>query len=574
MATDPTISLHAADGMQQNGAFGQLGGTLETINKLNQVKLFQQSFAAKQKAGAILATAPDLQTGLDNLAKDPDVNAFAPELVDAARARLNAQAQYEGTQQDQREKGLQGVTRGIVAAGANATQRKAVIDAYMSTLSPGQQKIMQGPVSALESSLTEGLPADPEQARKEVLKRAAALGTSVGMTVPQLEPAYGQGGTLDTGPSIIPTVRNAATNELGVTGAPIAKGVPPQVTEPGKPTIGGAGGGVGPNPMTGGSMGAPVAPPANARALGVAPDPRAAAITRANGGGGGASGNLPAPDDSGIVAATAPGGETVPVAGDGKPLWSSPDDIKSPLKFQLGTGGKPIMNDTENAQSLHSLDDYNGAGKDRFTAAQNSMANFATLSSDLDNLAHTGGFLTPGALGTLREKIASGLNTTMQIVSKKGNVPFDAGAIASAESAMKETGRLGPQVLGQLTGQNHQAAQTMESLTATVPGINNTYMGGKLVLDGLQALARRTIDERNFQARWLANPENHGNLTGADVAFNRLHPAEQYAQGVLDKYGLSSKGFKTPEDVGNAVHMGYLTPTQAKSILQSQFGMK
>ena len=396
MATDPTISLHAGDGVQQQGgAFGQLGGILDTVGKMNQVKLFQQSFAARQKAGAILASAPDLQTGLDNLAKDPDVNAFAPELVNDARSRLNAQAAYEGTQQDQRQKGLEGGLKAIVAAGPDPVLRKAAVDGYMNTLSPGQRKIMQAPMDNLVTSLTQGLPDDPVAAKDEISKRAAALGTAVGMTQAPL--TYGEPGIVSTGGSQNPIKTDLATGQVTATGAPVAMTQPPTITDAGKVPIGGVGASGFPssNPLgaTNASAGAGGGRGGGSAALGVT-TPQAAAIARANSSISKSNGgDLPAPDGGDAAAPTAPLSYT------GKPLWDSDSDFTLRGQHGVGTGGVAVKGPLQMQQAADTLHEYNTDGLARFKSAQTSLAGLETINSDLDNLNKIGGFSAPGAAG-------------------------------------------------------------------------------------------------------------------------------------------------------------------------------
>lgn len=599
--SDPNISLAAGTGAAAPGAgFSQLGGMVGTLNAINQNRQFQQAFAAKQKAGAILAAAPDLETGMTNLYKDPQVAAFAPEITSNIRQGMLAQTQQQGEVQKQAESGMSGVLRGIVASAGDPKAMTANVTTAFGTMSPQAQKIAQPYIANLVTSLTDGLDRNSDGSlttagTAQLKQRSAALATSVGISPTELQPAYGAPTTIDSGGQVNPGMTSLSSGAITPSGAPIGKTLAPAVTGSGQAVVGG-GSGVNaipgaPNALgVGGAAGGGGAlPQPTGNALGVTPAMQAV-VDNANAPAGGkaATAGAAAPVAPALPPATSAlvpqhaGAATptpqalqlaqtqgIPVAGDGKPLYTSPADLQSPLKFTTGTGGIPIMSDADKTLASAAAADYTGPGADRFKAAQGAMANFQTLNNDLDTLARGGGFLSPGSGGTVRAKIGTFLNTTAQMLGKE--LPIDPALGAAAESAMKETGRLGPQVLSQLTGQNHQAAQTIDEMTSTVPSINNTYMGGKLVLAGLQALAQRTIDERQFQAQWLQQPGNHGNLIGADVAFNAAHPAQDYAQGVLDKFGMNSNGFKTDTDVINAVHNGYLTPFQGGTIMHQQF---
>jgi hypothetical protein len=61
---------------------------------------------------------------------------------------------------------------------------------------------------------------------------------------------------------------------------------------------------------------------------------------------------------------------------------------------------------------------------------------------------------------------------------------------------------------------------------------------------------------RNFQNEWQTR--NQGNLAGSAEAFNRLHPAQDYAKTVLAEMGLTAKGFASPEAKARAQALGYL----------------
>jgi hypothetical protein len=134
---------------------------------------------------------------------------------------------------------------------------------------------------------------------------------------------------------------------------------------------------------------------------------------------------------------------------------------------------------------------------------------------------------------------------------------------------VKDTKRMGLMVVNQFLGGQREAASVIQGVTQSVPGIENTYMGAKLVAGSLQSVMQRVIDERNFQNQWQA--KNQGDLNGSAEAFNTEHPPQDYAKSVLKPFGLTENGFKSKADIANAVKEGYLTKSQAYDIAKQQF---
>jgi hypothetical protein len=128
---------------------------------------------------------------------------------------------------------------------------------------------------------------------------------------------------------------------------------------------------------------------------------------------------------------------------------------------------------------------------------------------------------------------------------------------------------MGLNVVTTLLGNQREAAETIINTTKSVPGIDNTYLGAKLVASAIKSALQRTIDMRNFENAW--QQKNQGNLNGAIEAFNQKYPADTYAEKVLGNFGLTPKGFASPEAVGEAYKSGLVTKDQMFSILKKQF---
>jgi hypothetical protein len=163
--------------------------------------------------------------------------------------------------------------------------------------------------------------------------------------------------------------------------------------------------------------------------------------------------------------------------------------------------------------------------------------------------------------------VAKAINTFANMTGMK--LPFDPETISGGEALFKETQRLGAQVTQNLAPGGHNAASTISNLTKAVPGIDNTYLGAKLLITGYKQLLQRDVDYHDFQTQWLADHNN--TLVGSDVAFNKAHPPQEYANVAYDQMGMTDKGFKSPQNIVNAVKQGWLSPQEAINIRKQQF---
>ncbi len=260
-------------------------------------------------------------------------------------------------------------------------------------------------------------------------------------------------------------------------------------------------------------------------------------------------------------------------AGDGKPLIPPGLPMVSP-SVGKGVGGLNLLSASQLDEAKTLQDDYAGPERKAFENANTTMGLLTEMDRDFDTMAKGGGFLVPGSGAKFRSSLAKFANTVGQMVNKDGAPLFDPSKVASIENLTKDTRRMGLTVLTTMLGNQREAAQTISNITQAVPDIENTYLGGKLLISSIKAATQRAIDQRNFENAWQADPRNQGNLTGAIEAFNKAHPAQDYAAKVMDSFGLDATGFKSPQSVIQAVQQGYLTRTQASKILHDQFGKK
>ncbi len=511
-----------------------MGRFSEIQNRLNTNRLFQQTFQARQQAGQILAASPDLETGLAALYKDPTVAPFAGEIVASARQGMLAQQQLQGEQQTQASSGLQAVLKGMTGAVSDPSMLRSLIDSHMATLSPYARSRVAPAVDSITQALTSGLEGlSPEQAMAVYRQRQAALATSTSMSPDSFAIAAGKPTIIERGNVKDPGLISSTTGGFTQGSNPLTVGAPPQyVSAPGDTHI---------------------------------------PVPAISGGGSGGGGNSLMPPQAASASSPSPAGAGARVsalepAGDGKPLVPADISLVAPTTGKAA-GGLNLLSKPQLDQAAKLSEVWGGEGLKSFNNASQSLASLKYMDNAFDTMVKGGGFLVPGAAAGFRADFAKTVNTMYQMIGKEP--PFPPEKVASIEEMTKETKRMGLNVINQMLGGQREAAQIITGVTQSVPGIENTYLGGKLVSAGLQAAAQRVIDQRNFENLW--QQRNQGNLTGAAEAFNTAHPAKDYATGVLDKMGMTEKGFTTPDGIVGAVKSGYLSKDQGTVMLRSQF---
>lgn len=549
---NPSLALDVTPPATTN-PLGLAQSAAGTISALTQAKQFQSEFAAKQRAGQIIAASPDYDTAASALQRDPLVSAFAPEAVGQMRAAANSELTYQGEGQRQ---GLEGVgvlgkqlPAGILDRGAIPA---LVSTAIANAKSPAAKASLGTFLDAFHTSMTEGLPSDPAATQAEQSKRLVAFGSAFGATPDQFAAVMPRPGTVatNTGTQVGTFAPAALGNAFAPAGGSptsfVPAGLGPQVAGAGQAVVGGGntlGGGGGAAASNGGAAPNPLGVPA---------------IQRPPGGQGGATGVSPpsaqaAPDGTPII----PPNYTPP----------APPHIGAPGS---GTGGSNVLSPQQSAIAATAAQQYADSTKP-YNNAVSSLGTLSYMDNEISSLAKQGGWLTPGSGGEARENIAKAVNTVWNVFGGSGSPPIDPSGVADAEAIYKGTRTMGAQLLSNLTGQSHQAAQTIESLTAAVPGLDNTPLGAKLLINTYSAIAQRTVAERQFDNWYMQQPNQQGNLINAETEFNRLHPPEATANKVLGDLGMSANGFSDPSVVANYVRQGYLSRDQGAKILQQHF---
>lgn len=556
---------------QQTDPFETMSRIVGIQNALNQNRLFQQTFMARQKAGQIIASAPDLETGLTGIAQDPDTAAFAGQIGGEFRQMLLALTQQQGAVQEQSNNAITAFMKRIPALGANPTDEgwQQLEDSVLATTAPYAKAGVATALSTLKKSLLSDLPADPAARRDALTRRYLGIMAAGGAGADTFNQIYGTTGKENLGPAIQPTLTAPAALGGGERPVGPAFGVGPAPTYgqgPGSTPLqlgGPPPGTLGPQTVTPAAGPSSAAPGFNALG-GAMPGPAAAPAVNA----------APAPAAGAAAAPTA-----VPQrqAGDGKPLFPPGEKLVAPTVGR-GMAGLPLMTAPQVEQANKLQQEFNGDDAKEYKNAVASMSSLDYIDQANRAMTKQGGTLAPGAFADARVSFAKGINTLAGIagiwdpakpISKDNKPPFDPATVASAEDFQKTSRQLAYTMLNQLFGGQREAVQTIAGAMQAIPSIENTPLGSQLVSTGIRAAAQRVIDRRQFQLEW--SNRNNGILSGAAEAFDRLHPAEDYAQRVLEKFGLNETGFASPDAVKNAYTQGWLDKDQAAKILADQF---
>lgn len=581
MAVDPNISL----GVQTPSIASSLAPMLQMQGMMQQQQLFRNQMAARQKLGQILSAAPDINTGMAQAQQDPDIAAYGGEAMNLMRQQMQTNMQIGKDQQTSNLELIKQVYDGVAASASDPVNLATRLRATLSAASPAAREAVAPVVQNLYDSQFAGLPSKvsdwTQQNWVDYQRRSMAYAASAGHTPEQMAMLTGKIGMQPAGDRIVPYIQYgpgapAALQGTYAGGAPIGMGLAPTTSTTDQVVIGGSGSRL---PALGGRLppgatGLPtpsgaLAPPAAAPTL-QAPVARGAAPSV----GAASPGAAPAPA-AGLNPKLGPSAPTVYtgpagtsgirpyVTVDGKPLWDASTPMVAPASSAVAVGGARALTSQQKEDNSKALDKWNAEGAKAADGAQATLGSLEYLDSGLDHLHAAGGAIEPGPGGEIRLGMAKAWNTIGTALGiPPENLSFNPRDIASGDDVMKETGRLGAQVTNFMFGQQKEAAQTIIGMTKTVPGLENSWLGGKLVTDSLRALANRAIDERNFVTEYKSR--NGGTILNAEDIFNAQHPAVGYTDAVLNKYGLGAGGWRSIADIANNRQNGWLNQKQAQ----------
>jgi len=557
MPLDPSISTQlqfpsygtggAAGGLGMVGQFAQIQ------NQLNTAKLFQQTFGARQLMGQIFSSAPDTETAFQQIMQSPAAP-FATETLNSYRQMENTLIDMQGKMQGQSQSALQSLLKSFPAAIADPSVLPGLVQANLATLPPGAKVAPQvrQAYGDVITALTNGLPADKDLAAAQFRNRLYGLSLAGGVSPDVLAGVVGKPFHEVAGGQLVGGLERPAIAGGGITvNSTMGLTAPPGFGPPGEVPRGGAYG-TGIPPTTNAPSGLGMPPPADGTSIGPM------SITPS----GGAS---PA-----TAPATSPGTGiwTDKDAGDGKPLFPADKSQLVSPHLGIGTGGGRILSKQQQETEAELSKEFNTSGQKAYNNAQISLGSLNEMNSDLDNvLRDGGGFLTPGAAAQARKSIATGINTAFQVFG--GEPPFDPSKVSGLEDMVKLTKRMGISTLTQMLGNQREAALTIQSITQAVPSIENSPLGIRFISSMLQAQAQREVALHEWQRDWSSN--NQGQLSRSEEMFNKFHPVNEYIDKALGDFGMSTKGFVSPEAVINAWHQGYMTKDQAANQIRTQW---
>jgi hypothetical protein len=203
-----------------------------------------------------------------------------------------------------------------------------------------------------------------------------------------------------------------------------------------------------------------------------------------------------------------------------------------------------------------------------YNAAVGSQQNLTQLQSYIDTLnAHQGdaNFLASGAGAEMRTEGAKMLNTAWSMAGgDPKDAPFDVNKVSAAEASYKTANLLGMQLINSQFGASREAASVIQTGLKSVPSMENTPQGAKLLLNGAKEVSNNTMDRYTFK-EWWARPDgpHPGDLRGADVAFNQAFPPQLYAKrAISQEQPIDISGLKAPPNLlpGTVIRYGNQPP--------------
>lgn len=518
----------------------------EIQNKLNQAKLFKEEFAAKQRFGEIMASAPDLDTAIVEAYKDPSVSGFALPLIQQATGTRNVIIDNMGKLAGQRKDAFGQFLSNVVNLAQDPSDGNwaAAKGTSLELATPESRSSLRTNMDHFQKAMNFGLSDDPETRQNQIVQRftgwatAAGIGDKMGLILGA--PAeVDMGGRTEFG---LRAPVQGGPEWLGgqapgsfLPGNALMKNRAPGVYEPGGVEMG-------PGPIGGPGSGG-----VSGNQLGAGPGPGMA------GGPAGGPGPAAIPDP----------GPSALRAGDGTPLM--PADLSRWLpKPSAGYIGGKSTSELEQVKRLG--DRFTTDDRDEYRAAQAASAMLREMEVGYDVLNAEGGFQSTGAGGRLRNDVARLVTTVEQMVGSD-KYSFDPYKTSTAEQFNKNVTRLGFALVNNSFGAQREAATVIMNAIEAVPGLSNTYLGGKMLVNSLQSTSKRAQDEYEFKQIW-AN-QRDGDLRGADTAFQEAHPAELYKEQMMARFGLPQGGWKTLAELQEAVKQGLVSETDAEVLARA-----
>jgi hypothetical protein len=181
-----------------------------------------------------------------------------------------------------------------------------------------------------------------------------------------------------------------------------------------------------------------------------------------------------------------------------------------------------------------SLEMQKGAGeayedaRKKYEGAQDVKRQVAIMENNFREL-NSANWSTAGTGAEARLNMAKAANSIFSALGVKGEkLPFDPDKVASWESLTKESLRLGFALSRSLGAR--EAMQVVQSAIKANPGIQNTPLGARMVMNAIRESAQRDTDYYRFATQYGTQ---RGHLVGADIEFNKVNPPELYGRRAI-----------------------------------------
>lgn len=202
MALDPEISLHAGQGAGQVSPFDTLGKVIQLRQGMNQIQLFQNQMAARQRLGEIATQSVDDQGNFspdmffNNASRDPIAGPYAGEQLNQMRQAQLSKIQYDAKRTELMNSAWQGLNK-TLATVQDPSLVGPALSGWIASQPDFVRQQIAGPAGDLMRSLT--VMPDGSQAPPQVLRaRLGQLGVAGGMDATAYNNTFGTQGTQQT----------------------------------------------------------------------------------------------------------------------------------------------------------------------------------------------------------------------------------------------------------------------------------------------------------------------------------------------------------------------------------------
>lgn len=175
---NPEISLGIRPMEIQAGqGLARLGALVDVQQKIQETRMKGLELLGRQRAGEILAGAPDLKSGIDALAKDPLVGGFANEVTSTMQSVQASMTSAASTEQAMALSGLDAVLKGAFGAINDPAMFTPLTTAFAETLAPQSREAVMKALPNLQAAFFDGMQTiDPTMTEEEKAKVLAENG--------------------------------------------------------------------------------------------------------------------------------------------------------------------------------------------------------------------------------------------------------------------------------------------------------------------------------------------------------------------------------------------------------------